>query len=285
MSVIFINPYRFAVPWTPANITTALWLDAADASTITASSGAVSEWRDKSGNARHASQATAGNRPATGSATLNGLNVIRYDATDDFLSLTNTSGLTTATAFYFFGVRRSSVAAAADTVTSRSFLTGVGGTYSIGVDASILLSQETTLLLTGPDNTTAPQGQGNPRVGANAANYARSANAAELYDISGTNTADVTAKVNGSAIGSYLTAATANRSDPSFCNPALTGFNIGGSGGASNGAIVDFAELIVITSAPTADTISRPEGYRAHKWGLTASLPANHPYKSVPPTL
>jgi hypothetical protein len=49
--------------WSPADITTALWLDAADASTVTMANGAVSEWRDKSGNARHANQGTAARRP------------------------------------------------------------------------------------------------------------------------------------------------------------------------------------------------------------------------------
>lgn len=265
--------------WNPSMITTALWLDAADTSTITESGGAVSEWRDKSGNARHASQATAGNRPATGSATLNGRNVIRYDATDDFLTLTNTSGLTTATTFYFFGVRRSSVAAAADTTTSRLFLAGVGGTYVIGSDATITLSLETTVFLAGPDTPSH-----NPRRCANAANYTRSANVGELYDVFGTSTANATARVNGSAVVSYYDYDQMGRSDPSYCNPALTGFNVGGSGGASNGAIVDFAELIVLTSAPSADTINRLDGYRAHKWGLTANLPSDHPYKTVGPT-
>jgi hypothetical protein len=50
-------------PWTPANTTTALWLDAADATTITTVSSAVSQWNDKSGNNRNATQATASQRP------------------------------------------------------------------------------------------------------------------------------------------------------------------------------------------------------------------------------
>ena len=36
-----------------------LWLDAADASTITPYSNAVSQWRDKSGNSYQAIQSTA----------------------------------------------------------------------------------------------------------------------------------------------------------------------------------------------------------------------------------
>ena len=58
--------------WTPAAISTDLWLDAADASTVydtsvggslTDDGGNVGRWEDKSGNARHAIQATSGNRP------------------------------------------------------------------------------------------------------------------------------------------------------------------------------------------------------------------------------
>ncbi len=51
-------------PWTPAEIPTIAWYDAADASSITLVDDKVSKWNDKSGNNRHASQGTAANRPA-----------------------------------------------------------------------------------------------------------------------------------------------------------------------------------------------------------------------------
>lgn len=54
------------------------WFDAADTTTITESSGAVSQWNDISGNAFHATQATAVQQPTTGSTTQNGLNVINF---------------------------------------------------------------------------------------------------------------------------------------------------------------------------------------------------------------
>lgn len=60
--------------------TLALWLDAADTATITASAGRVSQWNDKSGNNRHAVEATASVQPATGVETLNGLNVLTWVA-------------------------------------------------------------------------------------------------------------------------------------------------------------------------------------------------------------
>jgi len=77
-----------------------LWLDSADLGTITSSSGAVSQWNDKSGNAFHVSQGTAGNRPTTGTVTLNGLNAIDFDGNDGLNRTTsaalgqNVTGLT-----------------------------------------------------------------------------------------------------------------------------------------------------------------------------------------------
>ena len=50
----------------------AAWFDADDASTITLTGSNVSEWRDKSGNGRHATQATAARQPAYTTNSLNG---------------------------------------------------------------------------------------------------------------------------------------------------------------------------------------------------------------------
>jgi hypothetical protein len=71
--------------WTPLELSPDLWLDAADTTTITASSGSVSQWNDKSGNGRNFTQGTGGNQPTTGTRTQNGLNVLDFDGTDDFL--------------------------------------------------------------------------------------------------------------------------------------------------------------------------------------------------------
>ena len=60
-----------AAVWTPASLgsTLGLWLDASDATSIISSSGLVSQWNDKSGNGRHATQPTSGSRPTyTGTA-------------------------------------------------------------------------------------------------------------------------------------------------------------------------------------------------------------------------
>ena len=68
--------------WTPANITTALWLDAADASTITLNASTVSGWNDKSGNGRHFAQATSASQPVYTTSALSGKNVVTFVSTD-----------------------------------------------------------------------------------------------------------------------------------------------------------------------------------------------------------
>lgn len=60
--------------WTPSQITTALWLDSSDASTVTTVGGYVSQLNDKSGNNRNASQGTTDKRPGYATASINGLN-------------------------------------------------------------------------------------------------------------------------------------------------------------------------------------------------------------------
>ena len=66
----------------------ALWLDASDESTLTdAGSGACSAWADKSGAALDMGQSTSGNRPTITSAGINGLTVLDFDGTDDFMEL------------------------------------------------------------------------------------------------------------------------------------------------------------------------------------------------------
>jgi len=68
----------------------AAWFDAADASSVTISTG-VSQWNDKSGNGRNATQGTGNNQPAYTIAGQNGKNILTFDGTNDFLS---TAGFT-----------------------------------------------------------------------------------------------------------------------------------------------------------------------------------------------
>jgi len=75
--------------FTPLSLSPALWLDASDSMTLfsgaspAAPDGAISEWRDKSGNARHATQSTGVSQPLRKTAIQNGRDVVRFDGSND----------------------------------------------------------------------------------------------------------------------------------------------------------------------------------------------------------
>ena len=68
-----------------------LWLDASDATTISIGTG-VSQWNDKSGQGNNATQEVGANQPSYQTAIQNGLNVVRFDGSNDVL---NASSVTT----------------------------------------------------------------------------------------------------------------------------------------------------------------------------------------------
>jgi hypothetical protein len=93
---------RRAGTWPSAgNVVTAVtglqaWYDASDASTLfdatsggslVAADGGVARWEDKSGNARHFTQGTSGSRPLRKTAIQNSLAVLRFDGSNDFMSV------------------------------------------------------------------------------------------------------------------------------------------------------------------------------------------------------
>jgi hypothetical protein len=74
-----------SVAWTPAEIATHAWYDANDATTIVASAGSVSIWKDKSGYHRDATQANEAKMPTTSTRTIGGLNALDFAATQDLV--------------------------------------------------------------------------------------------------------------------------------------------------------------------------------------------------------
>lgn len=84
------------LPTTPAQ-----WFDAADLSTITLNGSTVSQWRDKSGNNRHASQATPAAQPIFTESGLNGLPVVTFGGDDNLVHGYMRQGVTTYAASLF----------------------------------------------------------------------------------------------------------------------------------------------------------------------------------------
>jgi hypothetical protein len=78
---------------------------------------------------------------------------------------------------------------------------------------------------------------------------------------------------NGASIGSGTRNVTSQGTFSQFTLGGYAGL------GTTNGFI---KELITFTTNATNRQLL--EGYLAHKWGLTANLPNDHPYKTVGPT-
>ncbi len=239
--------------WTPANIAggTLLWLDAAEASTITLTSGAVSEWRDRGTSARHAVQATAAGRPTAPAAALNGRTVIRFDGTDDHV-IAPLSKDQVGSTFTILHVSRPSVSQ-----TTKGLLQIANG---LNHGNPFVLEQVNGATLSHYVNRnyrlteTIAVGQ----AGISALSYDGSVWRSRR---DGTETAAYTGP-----IGPDLGTAT-------YLGNGYNGYFAG-----------DIAEVVVVPAADPA-TVQRVEGYLAHKWGTAASLPAGHPYRTAPPAV
>lgn len=132
------------------------WFDACDSGSITLASGKVSQWNDRSGNGKHATQITPGNRPVVTTGALNGKDVITF-AVDDFLA--SALGIsqpatvfivfkTTATGIYSPLVSSADAAARAETLlTDQDEFGGhAGATVSGGTLASGTYYQQANVI-------------------------------------------------------------------------------------------------------------------------------------------
>jgi hypothetical protein len=236
-------------------ISTALWLDAADATTVTTVSGAVSQWNDKSGNARNVSQSTAGNRPTYTATGLNGKAVLTFDGSND--SLLNSS----------VGLPLGASARSLYVVYQPNRLTGVNAICGQG-----------TSLASGNLYYIQFRSQGDPYF----AGFLRDVSNGTSFPFDNTNPKIAEAIFNGSALSLYSTGNLVASQTLSL-NTIGDSFYVGNNpNNEPMGGTV--AEIVVTASASSTLDRQRIEGYLAHKWGLTANLPADHPYKTVGPT-
>jgi hypothetical protein len=236
---------------------TALWLDAADSSTITLSGSTVSKWNDKSGNGRHASQETASSQPTRTLNGLNGRTVLTFDG-GDTLNSTTIPGTT----FAIYSVISSGpLTSAEDSWLS----TRTGSTQGFELNARPLGPSP------GLRNFSASSVQA---VLFSVANFVEQ-QPFLYYGLIDNASGNVAVGVNAvitTDIGRVIDA-------------SATALRVGGPTGGSGASNWDgyIAEIIIATSVPNVTERQKIEGYLAHKWGLTANLPANHPYKTNAP--
>ena len=245
--------------WTPADLpgAPAAWFDAADASTITATGGSVSQWSDKSGNGRHAQQATPSAQPTSGTATMGGRNVLTFGGTG-FLDAAYDAGLNPANGGAFVVGRITG-----GTNTYRSPLTSRSGGY-------------------GGYNLYASQGNLWEYWHGNGGWKVLAGTAVTLHEANLLAMTWSTTTVEGWRNGT-TEATSAFGMVPNTSRPTRIGGGATELAGMQYGWVGDIAEVVIVgQSVSTADR-QRLEGYLAHKWGTTSLLPADHPYKNAPP--
>lgn len=243
----------------PMSLSPALWLDASDASTLFSDTAgttlagadvAIARWNDKSGNARHASQSTSGNRPLRKTSIQNSKDIARFDGSNDSMLLAS-------------ALDPLSIFAVVRNTSNNLYKTVYGGlSSSSGSIESVYLQVGTPartitfLHGTSADNTTSGDFLATAGViGLNAFGV-----------ISGVRTStQITAYLNGVAGSTDTTANTLKN------NTA----NTVGAGYYGN-AIVDFwpgdiAEIIAFDTTLSTTNRQAVERYLGTKWGITVA--------------
>ncbi|MFM6606057.1 MAG: hypothetical protein ACKPH3_18615 [Dolichospermum sp.] len=247
--------------WTPAQISTALWLDAADASTITLNGSTVSQWNDKSGNGRNAIQATAANQPTYSVEIFNNKPGLSFDGVNDFLVATYSSINFVGCSIFIIGNLNSSSGANTGVITLND-----GVNLDFQTNGIIgWASGNSNNLPSGADSR-----YNNGSIGVSNAVLAMNTN--YLYSF----ISNSGIRINGTL------AFSGDNGSVTIPNTQLgVGCRLSPNGSNFSRCIV--SEVVVINSI--VSTINRQliEGYLAWKWELTANLANNHPFKFNPP--
>ena len=272
--------------WDPSFIETALWLDAADASTITETAGTVSQWDDKSGNGYNATAFGDPQINQTGSST--GLPAIELDGTGDYF-ISSVTGLQSFTDLEVFFVGQSTAAANINTNSWMVFTFGnFNPAWSIYPENRCIGYLSTTSAFEDEYSVSCGYGRFGVAERLGSSTYRRTANTAVIESTS-YSTSGHTFFQNGTAVGLDLSDGGVTVS--SDFSPASTGYTVDDDlclGMVKAGAIVPtpamkFSEFVALPTVASTEDRQKMEGYLAHKWGLTASLPGGHPYENVPP--
>lgn len=235
--------------WTPADLSTApsSWHDC-ELSAKTLSGTEVSEWLDLSNNGRTASQATSANRPIYNSSD----KWIEFDGSNDFMSLSSAP----------LSSGNSSVTMIA--VVNFNVTSGVRAAFHQG------------------SASTTHQGL---YLGMNSTSY-RWGVAGSSYDagtISSGTWYIIVMTYNGSTRVIYSNGSTIGTNSYSSANWGTASPRFGSLNDNSNYFNGKLRTFIAVNAALSTAEREKVEGYLAHLWGLSGSLPGGHTYKTNPP--
>lgn len=241
-------------PWTPADLGAdlALWLDADDTSTLTVAGSNVVQWNDKSVAGNNVSQSTASAQP---SYALNNLN--------------NKPGITSTG----YTIRLDS-------------LSNIAWNFDIGSFATVCKfssadNYEMLFQLTSPteggsiDFFFFRRNESLNAIDFNASPFDVGELSAEAAVYTGRYERNIAR--NTSVNGTVFTGTPSVTFTGQVANARFTIL------GPSLGFVGSLNELVVCKNYLSDADRQKLEGYLAHKWGLTANLPSDHPYKTVTP--
>jgi len=226
------------IMWLDANDTTTLFDATSGGSNVTANDTAIARWEDKSTSAKHFKQSTSNNRPKLFTSSQNSKNIIRFDGTNDLMSMDSVFGTQTEVS-YFIALKR-----VLDPPTDQNktghpmrFLTGLGSdSHYPWTDGNIY---DHTL-------TNSRKTAGNPTP---------SLASFHLYNVEAKSSL-WTARVNKTQL---FTTATNTIN--------FTGTNIG-TGGGSFYFDGDIGEFIAYSSILSSSDRGKVEDYLYSKWGI-----------------
>lgn len=257
--IIQSSVYKTTKPWLPTPELTEAWYDAADLSTITDNEvpGKLELWLDKSVNDYHAEQVFESARPSIGIRSLNGVDIIDFNGSTDYLKLNSgpaqdSDGIVIAVIDFDGNTQRQRGVTFQDTVATRWSMEWTNGNnFEYNQDDSsfagpnIDFSPPTGAKIfggwrNGGENNVGVDGvYGTPEQGA------------------------ISGPLNEWRIGAYRGT---GRTDPD-----LEWFLDAG-----------VAEIIIVKQY-SLELLKKLEGYLAWKWGLVGNLPSDHPYKNYKP--
>lgn len=230
-----------------------LWLDGADAATVQFSSGAnISNWGDKSGNGRNATQPTTSNQPTYS------LNSVVFGQSL-FLTTPLSASANTETIYMVTLLSNISYSSA---ILGQSNGSSGGRQFDIQYTANA-------------GSCTARLIRMN-QVFVNVASVPQPANVISLAEYTNNGTSS-TIYWNGTAINTSVTPS-------AFSGTFTTAIGTRGATLLDQFFYGSLFEILVYSNVLADAQRQQVEGYLAWKWGLTGSLPANHPNKNMPPS-
>jgi hypothetical protein len=253
-----------STPWSPSSdITTSLWLDASDTTSYTLSGATLNTVTDKAGNF----SVTIDSTPTRVSNDLNSLNVWDFNGSESLI--TNSGPWASSGNHWAIGVFEwHSVDSTKDSFWSAD------GSRTYAVSAGDSTSWDGEIDYDGSNTIVSG-------VAKNDFTVSISSNTWTLVSIVFNKSGNqIFGRLNGTlrtSTHSYSNSMSSNASDVRMMKNR--------SNKKLNGRMAEYFHVAGVpgSGGTNIDDVIKAEGYLAHKWGLTSSLPSSHPYKTSAP--